>query len=617
MSCEHCEKDEEEKESKVEIVLYILAILFLVASVIPNLANIKLILIIISILFSGYELLFNGIKNIFKLNFEEDTLMTIAVISAFCLGEYTESCLVVILYKLGEFLEKSAEEKSNNSIKEIVEIKAETANLVKENNEIEVVDVEKINVDDIILIKPGEKVPVDSIVIKGNSQIDTSAITGESKPIFAKENTQILSGCINLTGAITCKALKNSKDSTASQIIDLVYEATNNKGKTEKFITKFSKIYTPTVIFFAIIIAILPATLGYLDYKTWFMRALIFLVASCPCSLVISIPLAFFTCIGKISKKGMIIKGTKHIESLSKASVVAFDKTGTLTTGKMNIKEVNTFGEFLKEDALKYIYNLEKLSNHPISTAIAEYASNIPIVEVLNYKEIPGYGLYGEIEQKKVVFGNKKLLQKYNINLENIQLEKTGIYLAVDSKIVAYITLTEELRSSSKNIGEKLKEVGIKKTIMLTGDNLESANLIANEVNLSEVKANLLPQDKQEEIKKLKNEKNCVVFVGDGINDSPVLAESDFGIAMGEGSNIASITADSILISNNLETLPSIIKTAKRTIKIVKTNIIFSLVVKAIVLTLGILGMSPMWLAIFADTGVTFLTVLNAVKLTK
>ncbi len=611
-----CEKEECEgkKENKIEIILYIFAILFFIISIIPSLSSIKFILTIIAILLSGYELLFNGIKNIFKLNFEEDTLMTIAIISAFCLGEYTESCLVIILYKLGEFLEEKAEEKSNKSIKEIVEIKADTANLVTKDNKIEVVDVEKINVDDIILVKPGEKVPVDAVIIKGNSEIDTSAITGESKPVFVEEKTQILSGCINLTGAITCRVLKNSKESTASQIVDLVYEATNNKGNTEKFITKFSKIYTPTVIIFAIIIAILPATFGYLDYKTWFMRALIFLVASCPCSLVISVPLAFFTCIGKISKQGMLVKGTKHIESLSKASVVAFDKTGTLTTGKMNIREINTFENFPKEDALKYIYNLEKLSNHPISTAIANYANNIPEVEVINYKEIAGYGLYGTIEQKTVIFGNKKLLEKYNVKLQNIKLEKGAIYLAVNSNIVAYVTLTEELRNSSKNIGEKLKKVGIKRTIMLTGDNLESANIIANEANISEVKANLLPQNKQEEIQKLKKEKQYVIFVGDGINDSPVLAESNFGIAMGAGSNIASVTADSILISNNLENLPNIIKTAKRTIKVVKANIIFSLVIKAIVLILGTIQNLPMWLAVFADTGVTFLTVLNAVK---
>lgn len=623
MGCNHCEccekennvhENEEEKESKLEIVLYIIAIIFLCLSFIPALANVKRILIVFSILFSGYELLFEGIKNIFKLNFEEDTLMTIAVIAAFCLGEYTESCLVIILYKLGEFLEDRAVDKSNESIKEIVKIKADTANLVKENNEIEVVSVEKIQVDDTILIKPGEKIPVDAIVVSGNSEIDTSAITGESNPVYVKENDELLSGGINLNGALTCRVLRDVKNSTASQIVDLVYEATNNKGKTEKFITKFSKIYTPTVIAIAILIAILPATFGYLDYRTWIMRALIFLVASCPCSLVISIPLSFFTCIGKISKKGMIIKGTKHIENLSKATVVAFDKTGTLTTGKMTIDEMKTFEGFDKEQVLKYIYNLEDLSNHPISTAIKDYAENIQKIDVNDYKEIAGHGLYGKIEGNEVLFGNRKLLDKYNINQNGIIIEENAIYLAINQKIAGYITLTEVIREDCKDITENLNKVGINKTIMLTGDNIISANKVAEKINVTQAKASLLPQEKLAEIEKLKNEKEQVIFIGDGINDSPVLAASNFGIAMGAGTTIASSTADSILISNNIGTLPDIIKTAKRAMNVVKFNIAFSLVVKAIVLILGAIGIAPIWLAILADTGVMFLTVVNAIK---
>jgi len=460
--CEHCEmqhhshnhEHEEEKENKLEIVLYLLAILFLLLSFIPTLGNMKVILIVVSILFSGYELLFNGIKNIFKLNFEEDTLMTIAVIAAFCLGGYIESSLVIILFRLGEFLEHTAVHKSQDSIKEIVKIKADTANLIKKNNEIEVINVEQVKVNDTILIKPGEKVPVDCIVLSGTSEIDTSAITGESKPAYVNENTEILSGGINLTGALTCKVLRNVKNSTASQIVDLVYEATNNKGKTEKFITKFSKIYTPTVIVIAILLAIIPATLGYLDYRTWIMRALIFLVASCPCSLVISIPLSFFTCIGKISKKGMIIKGTKHIENLSKATVIAFDKTGTLTTGKMKIDEIKVFGDFKKDDVLKYIYNLEMLSNHPISTAIKEYEKDVEKLDVTDYKEIAGKGLYGKIEGNEVLFGNKKLLDKFEINQSEIEMEE-AIYLVVNKNIAGAVTLTEEIRQNCTDITKK------------------------------------------------------------------------------------------------------------------------------------------------------------------
>lgn len=616
MSCNHCEQhnhcEEEKKESKIDIILYIVSIILLGLSFIPIFIKFKVIFIVLSILLSGYELLFDGIRNIFKFNFEENTLMTIAVIAAFCLGEYAESCLVIILYRLGEFFEDRAVDKSNDSIKEIVKIKADTANLVK-GEEIEVVKVEDIKIGDTILIKPGEKIPVDAVIISGTSNLDTSSITGESKPIEVSKNDEILSGGINLNGALTCKVLRDVKNSTASQIVDLVYEATNNKGKTEKFITKFSKIYTPTVVIIAILIAILPATLGYLDYRTWVSRALIFLVASCPCSLVISIPLSFFSAIGKISKKGMIIKGTKHIENLSKATVVAFDKTGTLTTGKMKIEELKVFDGLDEELVVKYIYSLENLSNHPISTAIKEYKSDIEKVEVTNYKEIAGHGLYGEIDNNVVIFGNKKLLDKYNIEqLE--QIKQDAIYLAVNGKIAGYITLKEEIRENAKDITSNLKKVGVNKTIMLTGDNEKSAKNISEKIGITEVRASLLPQEKLFEIEKLKQNGEKVIFIGDGINDSPVLAASSFGIAMGEGTSIASITADSVLVSNNIGMLPQIIKIAKRTMGVVRFNIAFSLIVKLVVLILGAFGIAPIWLAILADTGVTFLTVLNAVK---
>lgn len=620
MACKHCDHCEiehhehhkhEEKESKLDIVLYIIAIVFLGLSFIPAFTNIRVIFILLAILLSGYELLFNGIKNILKLDFEEDTLMTIAVISAFCLGEYVESCLVIILFRLGEFLEDRAVDKSNESIKEIVKIKADTANRVI-NDVIETVDVKEIKVGDTILIKPGEKIPVDCKVIYGETEIDSSSLTGESKPFFVSKETEILSGGINLTGAITCEVLKDIENSAASQIVDLVYEATNNKGKTEKFITRFSKIYTPIVIVIAVLIAIIPFIFK-LDVKDWIMRALIFLVASCPCSLVISVPLSFFTGLGKISKKGMIIKGTKHIENLAGATVVAFDKTGTLTTGNMKIDKLESFNGYDKKMILSYMYSLELLSNHPIGTAIKNYSGKIEQKIVEDYKEIAGQGLYGKIEEKEILFGNSKLLKQYEIILTD-EIPQNAICLAVDKEVVGYITLTEEIRKESTNITNELKKIGIKKVIMLTGDNSKNAETIGKEVNVDEIKAGLLPQDKLLVIEELKKRNEKVIFVGDGINDSPVLASSNFGIAMGVGSNIASITADGILISNNISTIPSIIKTARRAMKVVKANIIFSLIVKAIVLTLGAIGVAPIWLAILADTGVTFLTVLNAVK---
>ena len=537
--------------------------------------------------------------------------MTIAVIAAFCLGEYVESCLVIILFRLGEFLEERALDKSNESIKEIVKIKADTANRVIKDV-IETVDAKEIKVGDTILIKPGEKIPVDCKVIYGETEIDTSSLTGESKPVFVSKEIEILSGGVNLTGSITCEVLRDVENSTASQIVDLVYEAKNNKGRTEKFITRFSKIYTPIVIVIAVLIAIVPFIFN-LDVKDWIMRALIFLVASCPCSLVISVPLSFFTGLGKISKKGMLIKGTKHIENLSNATVIAFDKTGTLTTGNMKISKLESFNSYSKETILSYMYSLELLSNHPIGTAIKNYSKEIEQRIVEDYKEIAGYGLYGKIEGREILFGNRKLLEQYEIGINN-EIPENAICLSIDKEIAGYVILTEEIRKESVDIVKNLKDIGIKKIIMLTGDNLKNAEVIGKELKVDEIKASLLPKDKLVVIEELKKTNEKVIFIGDGINDSPVLASSSFGIAMGAGASIASITADGILISNNISTIPSIIKTARCTMKTVKANIIFSLIIKAVVLTLGGFGIAPIWLAILADTGVTFLTILNAVK---
>ena len=384
---------------------------------------------------------------------------------------------------------------------------------------------------------------------------------------------------------------KDYKNSAATQIVDLVYEATNNKGKTENFITKFSKIYTPIVIILAIIIAVCMPLILKQEFKTWILRSLVFLVATCPCSIVISVPLAFFSCIGKVSKKGMIIKGSKHIENLSKAKYVAFDKTGTITTGKMQIDELNLVGNMQEIEALEYMHAIEKNSNHPISTAIKQKVENDGLkleTKVDEYEEIAGYGVKGKIEGKEVLFGNSKLLEKNNIKE---QINRNASYLIVDGKVEASITFKEEIRESSFEISEKLNKVGIAETIILTGDNEESANKIASKVGISKIFTGLLPKQKLEKVKKLK-ENGKVIFIGDGINDSPVLAESDFGIAMGDASEIAESSADALLISNNIGNLPNIIKIAKKSMRIIKFNIAFSLIVKAIVLTLGVIRYS-------------------------
>ena len=606
---------EDKKESgKLKIFLYVISLILFAVGFIPALESYKLVIYLLAVIFSGYDLIIEGIKNIFHLNFEEDTLMTIAIIAAFIIGEYPESVAIVLLFKLGEFIEDKAVEKANKNINSIASLKIKTANLIDGKNTT-IVNVEELKIGNSILIKPGETVPVDCKIIKGESALDTSKLTGESEPVYVNKGTEILSGAINQTGTLTCKVTKEYKDSAIAKIVDLVYEATNNKGKKEEYITKFSKIYTPVVIIIAVLLAIIPALFGA-DFVTWLNRALVFLVASCPCSIVISIPLAYFSCIGAISKKGLLIKGTKHIEDLAKAKILALDKTGTITTGKMKVEELKVLDKTLnKEKLLQYAYSLESNSNHPVSTAIIEFASefNLKKLEVENQKEIAGCGIYGEMEEKQVIIGNKKMLDKYQIEVDS-KIPENAILIAVNNKISAYITLNERIREGVKETITKLYETGIKKVVMLTGDSKTNAEKIAKACGKIEYRAKLMPENKVEEINKLKEE-GKVIFIGDGINDSPVLATSDFSIAMGEGTDIASTTADSILISNNISSLPQIIKVARKTIRIVNENITISLLAKLIVLILGILGIAPVWLAVAADTGITLITVINSIRI--
>ena len=609
-------KEDKGENSKFKILMYVISLILFAVGFMPALASYRLVIYLLAVILSGYDLIIEGIKNIFHLNFEEDTLMTIAIIAAFVIGEYPESVAIVLLFKLGEFIEDKAVEKANKNINSIASLKVQTANLVM-GKETKTVNVEELKVGDTIIVKPGETVPVDSRIIKGESALDTSKLTGESEPVYVNEKNEILSGSINQTATLTCRVNKEYKDSTISKIVDLVYEATNNKGKKEEYITKFSRIYTPVVIIIAVLLAIVPALFGA-DFVTWLYRALVFLVASCPCSIVISIPLAYFSCIGAISKKGLLIKGTKHIEDLAKAKILALDKTGTITTGKMKVEELKVLDKTLnKEKMLQYAYSLESNSNHPVSTAIIEYASefNLKKLEVENQKEIAGCGIYGEMEEKQVIIGNKKMLDKYQIEVDS-KIPENAILIAVNNKISAYITLNERIREGVKETITKLYETGIKKVVMLTGDSKTNAKKIAKACGEIEYRAKLMPENKVEEINKLKEEGKAI-FIGDGINDSPVLATSDFSIAMGEGTDIASTTADSILISNNISSLPQIIKVARKTIRIVNENITISLFAKLIVLILGILGIAPVWLAVAADTGITLITVINSIRIFK
>lgn len=653
---EETEEHEEEK-SKIEIICYIISIVIFLLTFIPAIPQgIKIGMYILTLILAGYKLFIEGIQNIFHLEFEEDTLMTIAAIAACFLGEFREACLVILLFCLGEYIEDIAISKSNNHIEKIVDMKADTANRfrngrenasetinVKEKQpitlgEIEIISVEELKIGDKILIKPGEMVPVDCKVLSGKSELDTSRLTGESETKAVEAGEELLSGNINLSGSLTAEVKREHKDSTASQIIDLVYEATNNKGKTEKFITKFSKVYTPTIMILALIIAIIPILIG-LDAKTWITRALVFLVASCPCSIVISIPLAFFSCVGVLSKKGLLVKGTKHIENFAKAKIICFDKTGTITTGKMVIDETKIYAENLvneksanestedeKENIenttkqfFSYLYSLEHLSNHPIASSIEEeiqkqgWNKEELLQEVESQEEIAGHGIKGTIGGKQVLVGNKKLLDKYQVSYPK-DFINSGVYLAVDGSLVGEISLKEEIRNGLEELEKQLVKTGFRQVIILTGDEQKKAEKIAQKLGNVKVYASLLPKEKLAKVEELKKQ-GRVVFVGDGINDSPVLAVADFSISMGEGTQIASNTADSILISNQIASLPNIVKTVKSSMRIIYFNMIFSLLTKLVVLILGIAGYAPIWLAVFADVGVTIITVLNSIRI--
>ncbi len=602
-----CKSDVMQKEKNItNIIIFVLAGMFFIIPFFVQNEIIKIFFYGISVVLIGNEIIFEGLKNIFKLNFEEKTLMTIAVAAAFILGEYPEAFLVLFLFKLGEMLEDHAKDKSKKNIEGIASLKANNVNIEK-NKTVIVKNCKDVQVGEKILIKPGEMIPLDCKIISGSTEINASAITGESKKIPKNEGDSVLSGSINLTGAIHAKVEKDLAHSFVSEVVDLVEEATENKGKSEEFITKFSKIYTPTIVVLAIMFVSITSISGILEVKEAIRRSLIFLVASCPCSLVISVPLAFFACVGTSAKKGMLIKGTKHIESLSKANIVAFDKTGTLTTGKMEIDNIEAFGKYKEKEILKIAASMEKLSMHPIASSFVNKVENQELYNVTEFKEIAGHGVYGKIDNKEILMGNSKLLKKYGIECK----ENEKIYITSAGKIIGTISLREEVLKESINA---VNEINLRK-IMLTGDSSTQAKKIAKKYKIKEVYSNLLPSQKQEKIKELKENNNIVICIGDGINDAPVLAEASFSISMGAGSEIAKVTSDAILINNKINVIPKIIELSKKTMTIVKTNIAFSIGVKLLVLGLGAAGIAPIWLAVLADTGTTFLTVLNSSRL--
>ena len=606
---------------KKEVIKVVIAlILFLISLIIPfENAWINIGIYIISYLIVGLDVLIEAIKNIFKGEvFDENFLMTIATIGAFAIGEYPEAVAVMLFYQVGEMFQSYAVDKSRKSIASLMDIRPDFAN-IKKNGSIEKVSPDKINIGDIIIVKPGEKVPLDGTIVDGNSMLDTSALTGESVPREVSIGDEVLSGSINQNGLIEIKVTKNFGESTVSKILDLVENASSKKSKSENFISKFAKYYTPIVVVIAVLLAIIPPIIfKETEFIQWLYRALTFLVVSCPCALVISIPLGFFGGIGGASKLGVLVKGSNYLEALSKTEVVVFDKTGTLTEGVFEVKKVNSV-DITKEDLIKCAAYAESFSNHPIANSLKKaYGKDIDNKKISETHELSGLGVNAVVDGNAVFVGNEKLMQEKNIEYIKCNEIGTILYVAINNQFKGTIIISDKIKADAKKAIEKLKKNNVKKIVMLTGDKKAVGESVAKELGLDEVYTELLPNNKVEKVEELmksKSEKGKLAFVGDGINDAPVLAISDIGIAMGGlGSDAAIEAADVVLMTDEPSKVVDAIKISKKTLKIVKQNIIFAIAVKILVLILSAIGLSNMWQAVFADVGVSVLAILNALR---
>ncbi len=602
------------------IKILIAFILFIVSLCIPfEMSWINPALYLISYIIVGAEIIFKAIKNIFKGEvFDECFLMTIATIGAICIGELPEAVAVMLFYQVGEMFQDYAVDKSKKSITNLMNIRPDFANIERDGKQ-EKVNPEEVKIGDIIIVKPGEKVPLDGIVIDGKSLLDTSALTGESVPVEIEKGSEVLSGCINQTGLFSMKVTKEFGESTVSKILNLVENASNKKSKSENFMTKFAKVYTPTVVVIAVLLAVIPPFIFQIgSFTEWLYRALSFLVVSCPCALVISIPLSFFAGIGGASKAGILVKGSNYLEALAKTEIVVFDKTGTLTKGVFEVQKVNAVN-ISEDELLKYAVYAENYSNHPISASLkSAYKGEIDEKLISNTQELAGYGIEAKIDDKDVLVGNSKLMKEKNIAFTECDEVGTVIYVAVNKEYVGYILIADAIKEDAKNLVSGLKNYNIAKTVMLTGDKIKASQKVANELKLDEVYAELLPDEKVEKVEGLLKEKSKdgkLVFIGDGINDAPVLAISDIGISMGAlGSDAAIEASDVVLMTDEPSKLVTAIKIAKKTLRIVKQNIIFAIFVKVAILILTAIGISTMWEAVFADVGVSVIAVLNALR---
>ena len=577
------------------------------------------ILYVIAYIIVGYDIVLKAVRNIFKGKvFDENFLMTVATIGAFCIGEFPEAVAVMLFYQIGELFQSYAVDRSRKSVASLMDIRPDYANVYREN-EIERVDPDEVNIGEIILVKPGEKIPLDGIVVDGESMLNTQALTGESEPRKVTVNDEVLSGCINNDRILKIKVSKDFEESTVSKILDLVENASSRKSKSEKFISKFAKYYTPIVVIVSVALAVIPPlVIKEALFSDWLYRALSFLVVSCPCALVISIPLSFFGGIGAASKIGVLIKGSNYLEALASAEIVVCDKTGTLTEGVFKVQKIKAIG-YSDDELLRYAAYAEGFSNHPISISLKQaYNKEINEKLVTETQEISGKGVLAKVDGKMVLVGNEKIMKEYNIKFQKSEETGTIVYVAINDEFAGTILIADKIKEDSYKAVKLFKNNNVKKVVMLTGDRDNISESVANELNLDEYHAELLPQDKVSWVEKLMTQKSSggkLIFVGDGINDAPVLALSDIGVAMGGlGSDAAIEAADVVIMTDELSKIANSVQISKKTMRIVKQNIVFAIAVKIGVLIFSAFGVSTMWEAVFADVGVSVLAIVNALR---
>ena len=621
------------KQKKVLIRIIIASVLIILLKLVFHFVNVnkyvELIAFLVPYFVIGYDILKKAVYGIFNRQvFDENFLMAIATVGAIALGEYVEGTAVMLFYQIGELFQSYAVGKSRKNITALMDIRPDYAN-IEVDGKLEQVDPDDVEVGSVIVVKPGEKIPIDGIVVEGSSTLNTSALTGESVPRSAKEGEEVISGCVNLTGLLKIKTDKEFGDSTVSKILDLVENSSMKKSRSENFITRFAKVYTPAVCIGALALAVIPPVVNLVmgnssEWSKWLIRALTTLVISCPCALVISIPLSFFGGIGGASSRGILIKGSNYLEILSKAKYIVCDKTGTLTKGVFEVTDVVTANSYQKEELLKLAAYAESYSTHPISKSIRNaYNKDIDTNVISDIEEISGHGVCADIKGRKILAGNKKLMEQYGIDTTPTQAfidKKTGtlVYVSVDGVYAGCVIISDIIKPTSAKAVKDLKKAGVKKVVMLTGDSKKVADAVGKQIGVDVVKSELLPADKVFEVEKLLDEKEkneVLAFVGDGINDAPVLSRADIGIAMGAlGSDAAIEAADIVLMDDDPSKIATAMNISAKTLKIVHQNIVFALMVKFICLFLGAIGIANMWIAIFADVGVMVLAVLNATR---